>query len=114
MIPYSIEHVYSSEGILDNDVYTKFDYIEKNKLNDTVINVIVGFMYEFCNQNPENIIKITSYKDFCDHFWKKNEIIDRDWYYIFKASYYEKVWIDWNTEDYQEEIYLTYVNKYQK
>jgi hypothetical protein len=32
MIPYSIEHVYSSEGILDNDIYTKFDYIEKNKL----------------------------------------------------------------------------------
>ena len=112
MIPYYIQHVYLNSYMQNNDVYTKCDYIERNKLNETVITAIIDFIYAFCNNITGNNIQIISYNDFCDKFWKKNEIIDKDWYYIFKVSYFENVWMEWNIEEYQEQIYDAYVNKY--
>jgi hypothetical protein len=112
MIPYYIQNVYPSDDMRDNNIQTKCDYIEKNKLNETIINFIVEFIYDFCNEKTGNNIQITSYKDFCDKFWKKHEYMVREWYYIFRVDYFENVWTEWNVEEYQEQIYLAYVNKY--
>jgi len=106
MIPYSIQYAYPSNNTRDNSIMC--DYIEKTKLDETIINYIVEFMYNFCKYKHE----ITSYKDFCDHYWKTHE--PTEWYYIFNVEYFEKIWIDWNVEEHQEQIYHTYVQKYKK
>jgi hypothetical protein len=58
-----------------------YDYIEKNKLNETIINFIIEFIYEFCSDKFGYDIEVTSYKDFCNKFWKIKEIRIREWYY---------------------------------
>jgi hypothetical protein len=41
MIPYSIQHVYPNDDIRINNIFTTLDCIEKNKLNETFINIVV-------------------------------------------------------------------------
>jgi len=109
MIPYSIQYVCPSANPLDN-INIKCDYIENNKLDETIIYFIVEFMYDFCK--GENVQEITSYKDFCEIYWKTHGLTD--WYYIFKVEYFEHTWRDWNIEDYQDQIYRSYAKKYKK
>jgi hypothetical protein len=33
-------------------------------------------------------------------------------YYIFYIKYFENDWKEWNVEDYKEDIYNSYVNKF--
>ena len=122
MITYTVQHIFlRPDDIDENDIYTTCDFIDKNKLNEQIIHIIVEFMHETCSKYPD--IQFISYIDFCNKYWNKNEYIIRDfcrkkqinlqeWYYIFKASYFEKDWIEWNLEEYQDQIYLTYVHKY--
>ena len=77
MIPYSIQYVYPSDDIRDNNIYTTYDSIEKNKLDETIINIIIEFIYDFCSEKIGHNIQITSYKDFCNKFWKKKRIYDK-------------------------------------
>jgi len=109
MIPYSIQYACPSSNTRDN-ICIKCDYIEKTKLDEAILNFIVDFIHDFSN----NITEITSYTDFCGKYWKKHGCMVRDWYYIFNVEYFEKIWIDWNVEEQQEQIYHTYVQKYKK
>jgi hypothetical protein len=114
MIPYSIQHVYPNDDIRINNIFTTLDCIEKNKLNETFINTIIQFMDEFCSDDYGHSLQINSYDDFCKQFWIKAEFMVYDWYYIFDIYYFENTWIKWNVEEYKEEIFLAYVNKYNK
>ena len=70
-------------------------------------------MYEFASEKcGYNIIKINSYDNFCSLFWKKTEYMMRGWYHIFRVYYFENEWIEWNIDDYSEQIYFAYVNKF--
>ena len=112
MIPYYIQHAYQSDDIRDNNISTTHNYIEKNKLNETIINEIINFMYEFCSKDIGHNIQFSSYEDFCDSYWNESGCMIRGWYYIFSIYYFEGKWIEWNIEEYQEHIYLSYINKY--
>ena len=114
MIPYCIQHVYPSDDIRVNNIFTKLDCVEKNKLNETFINTIIQFIYEFYSDNNGHSLHINSYEDFCKQFWIKSEFIVYDWYYIFDISYFENSWIKWNIEEYKEQIFIAYINKYYK
>lgn len=69
-------------------------------------------MYEFCSEEYGHDIKITSYDDFCDKYWEITEIRIRGWYNVFRVYYFETKWIEWNIEDYKDEIYVSYVAKF--
>lgn len=112
MIPYYIQHVYSSSDIQDNNIITTPCCIEKDKLHETITNILIHFMYDFCSEDIGHNIHISSYKDFCDYFWNNAECMIREWYYIFRIYYFEDKWIEWSIEEYQDQIYLAYKNKY--
>jgi len=107
MIPYVIEHSNPSYYIKKNNINTTYYSSEKNKLNENIIISIIEIMYEFCSEEYGYNIKIRSYDDFCDKYWKIMEI-KMDNFYVFYIKYFENGWKDWNIEDYKEDIYRTY------
>lgn len=111
MIPYSIQHVSPNHDIRHDNIYTIYDSIENNILNETIISYIVDFIHDFCNETTDHPIQITSYKNFCYKFWRKTEFIVKEWYSIFRVYYFENEWIEWNLEEFQENIYNAYVKK---
>ena len=112
MIPYYIQRAYQSNDIRDNNIITTDGCCEKEQLNNTIVNEIIQFMYEFCSEDIGYNIQVSSYEDFCDHFWNEAGCMIREWYYIFKIYYFEDKWMEWNIEEYQEQIYLAYTHKY--
>jgi len=114
MIPYCIQHVYPSDDVRVNNIFTTFYCVEKNKLDETVINIIIQFIDEFCSSDYGHSLQIKSYEDFCNKFWEIADCIVDGWYYIFDISYFENTWKKWNIEEYKDQIYIAYVNKYTK
>ena len=114
MVPYYIQDAFPVDDMRDNNIYTVNGCVENEKLNETIINIIIEFINDFCCRDINNNIIITSYKDFCEKFWNNGEYIIRGWYYIFNVYYFEDKWIEWDVEKYQELIYIEYVNKYLK
>ena len=113
MIPYVIEYVSPNDDIRDNNICTIYDCTKKNNLDETIINFIINFMHGFCNKTYGHNIKIKSFDNFCNQFWKETEYIIRGWYCIFRIYYfYKEEWVEWNIEEYSEQIYVAYVNKY--
>jgi hypothetical protein len=37
MIPYSIQHTYPTDDVIDNSIFTNHNCLEKSKLNETLI-----------------------------------------------------------------------------
>ena len=111
MIPYSIQHVSPNHDIRHGNIYTLYDSVEIDRLNETIISYIIEFIDDFCSETTEQYIQITSYKDFCYKFWRKTEFIIKEWYSIFRVYYFKNEWIEWNLEEYQEDIYNAYVKK---
>jgi len=111
MIPYVIEHSNSSDDIRHSNIDTSYYSSEKEKLNESIINNIIEIMYEFCSEEYGHGIKISSYDDFCNQYWKIKEITLEN-FYVFSVNYFEKDWKHWNVEDYKEDIYISYVNKF--
>jgi len=114
MIPYSIQHAQPTHDVRDNNIVAIYDSSERRNMNEQIIRYIINVMYEFCCEEYGHGIKITSYDDFCDKYWKINEIRIRGWNNIFNIHYFEKKWIEWNVEDYKEDIYNEYVKNYTK
>lgn len=110
MIPYVIEQVRPSDCLNDCNIITSYYSSEKEKLNENIINNIIDNMYEFCSDEYGHGIKIISYDDFCEQYWKikQNKM---DTFYIYYVYYFENEWKHWNVEDYKEDIYVSYVNK---
>jgi hypothetical protein len=111
MIPYFIQRVYPSTDIRDDNVGVIYDCSEKNKLNENIINTINNIIYEFCSEEYGHGIKITSYNDFCNQYWEIIGFRIKGWDNIFRVYYFETTWIEWNIEDYLDQIYISYVKK---
>ena len=109
MIPYYIQQACSSDDVREANVYVTRGSCVKSNLNEMIINHIVNEMYEFCSEEYGHNIKITSYDDFCDQYWKIIEIKLHGWYDIFRVYYFENEWIKWDISDYKKEIYDEYV-----
>jgi hypothetical protein len=112
MIPYFIQEANSSEDVRDNNIYITYNSSDRCNMNEMIIRYIINVMYEFCSEEYGHDIKITSYDDFCDKYWEMKEIRIRGWYNIFCVYYFEKNWMEWNIEDYKQEIYNAYVKNY--
>ena len=110
MIPYVIEQSRPSD-YKDFNIITSYYSCEKDKLTINIIIHIVDNMYEFCSHEYGYGIKITSYDDFCNQYWEIKEIQMGN-FYVFNIKYFENDWKNWNVEDYKEDIYITYVNKF--
>jgi hypothetical protein len=112
MIPFYIQQAFPNDDSRNNNIMTTHDFCKKDNLDQKIINYIIEFMDEFCSEDYGHNIKIISYDDFCDKFWKTNESYINGWNYIFSIYYFEKKWILWNIEEYKEQIFTNYVNKY--
>ena len=111
MIPYVIVQSNPSDDIDERNIDTYYFSSEKDKLNENIINNLIEIMYEFCSEEYGNGIKIKSYDDFCNQYWKIMEIKMEN-FYVFYIKYFENDWKDWNVKDYKEEIYNSYVSKF--
>lgn len=112
MIPYFIEKASPRDDISDNNIITYYDCCKKDNINKKIIDYIIEFMYEFCSKDYGHNLKITSYEDFCNKYWKIAEFTIKNYYYIFRVYYFENEWIEWNIIDYHEDIFNSYLNKY--
>lgn len=111
MIPFCIEQAFPSDDSRNKNITNTFDFCKKDDLNKKIITYIINIMYEFCHENYGYNIKIKSYDDFCDQFWKINECYINGCSDIFSIYYFEKKWINWNIQEYKEEIFTNYINK---
>ena len=111
MIPYTVQQVYPSNDSRYDNVYTRYDCIEKYKLNERVIDIITDFMCDFCSKESGHNIQITSFDDFCRKYWETAECIIRGWSYIFRIHYFEIEWIEWNIGEYADQIFIAYMIK---
>lgn len=111
MIPYVIEHSCPSDDIDERNIDTIYNSCEKDKLNETIVSTLIEIMYRFCSEEYGHGIKITSYDDFCYQYWEKMEIKMEN-FHVFYIKYFENDWKEWNIEDYKEEIYISYVHKF--
>jgi hypothetical protein len=112
MIPFCIEQAFPSDDSRNNNIINTYEYSKKENLNEKIINYIIEFIYEFCDEYYGHNIKITSFNDFCNKFWKINECYINGMENIFRIYYFEKKWIEWNIQDFEEEIFNNYTNKY--
>jgi len=107
IVPYFIQFANPSDDSRDNNIDIIYDSSEKCELNRHIINEIVCLMNDFCFSHI-NIIEITSFDDFCDQYWKHNEIVISGWHNVFNIRYFENGWVEWNIEDFKEEIYAVF------
>ena len=80
-------------------------------LHNDIINYIATVIYEFCSEEYGNDIKITSYSDFCEKYWKTEGIQLKYWDSVFEVYYFENNWIKWDITEYQDKIWLAYNKK---
>ena len=80
----------SSDNIRDYNIYTTYGYIEKEKLNEIIINIIIEFVYILFVMQ---IIRISVI-----NFEKIKVYYQR--LILFKVYYFENKWIKCNVEDY--------------
>jgi hypothetical protein len=111
MLAYIIEQARPSDDARNNNIITSYYSSKKDKLNEKIIDNIIYIMYEFCSNEYGHNIKIISYDDFCDKYWKIYEIRMYN-YNIFNVYYFENDWIEWKVENNKEDIYISYVNKF--
>jgi hypothetical protein len=111
MIPYTVQQVYPNNDSRYDNVYTRFDCIEKDKFDERIINIITDFMCDFCSKDSRHNTQITSFYDFCRQYWETEECIVRGWKYIFRIHYFEIEWNEWNIEDYVDQIFIAYMIK---
>jgi len=111
MIPYVIEQSNPCDDIRLPNIDIIYYSSEKDKLNENIINSIIDIMYEFCSEEYGHGIKITSYHDFCEQYWKIKEI-GLENFYVFYIKYFDNHWKEWNVEHYKEDIYISYLNKF--
>ena len=113
MLPYILSQA-NPQGAYSNyaNVHTSHHTSENRiTLHNSLICYIVEFMYEFCSKKYGHDIDITSYNNFCEKWWSRQdrELINIP---IFEIHYFEKdEWKEWKIEDYKNEIYDEYTKK---
>jgi hypothetical protein len=129
MIPYVIRQAYPcGDNLMENAVESFFGCSEKDKINESIINEITKKMAEWYDERMEYHeyeyqVTISSYTDFCEQYleamkeekWEELELeqpIYCEWKNAFRVCYFDDEWIEWNVEDYREQIYISYMNTY--
>ena len=112
MIPFCIEQAFPNDDSRNNNIMTTYDFCKKDNLDQKIINYIIEFMDEFCSEDYGHNIKIISYDDFCDKFWKINQYRINGWNQIFRIYYFEKKWKEWKIDDFKDDVYIKYIDKY--
>jgi hypothetical protein len=110
MIPYYVQNAFPNDDMRNSNIHIEHGCIEREKLNEKIISIIIEFMNDFCCEDSGHDIKITSYKDFCEKFWEIAEYKISGWYYVFNICYFEDKWIEWDIEKYQHQIYNEYLH----
>ena len=111
MLPYTLLQA-NPQGSYSNypNVHTSVHVCEnRGILHSSLVCYIAEFMYEFCSKKYGHDIDITSYDDFCEKWWDKQdqELINVP---IFEIHYFEKdEWKEWKTYDNEKEIYEGYM-----
>lgn len=86
------------------------DCIEDDDMDSHFIDYISTHMYEFCSKKYGHGIDISSYDEYCEHYWENQD-------YKMKCPVFEfrffknNVWSVWNVDDYTNEIYASYLDK---
>lgn len=110
MIPYILIQPNPICNYEYGNKYTESDCIEDDIMNDHFIDRISTDMYEFCSKKYGHGIDISSYDDFCEHYWKQKDY--KMECPIFEFRYFKNnVWYIWHVEDYNNEIYASYLKK---
>ena len=106
MIPYVLSQA-NPQGDYPN-VHTSYhDCKTHAEFHSSLVCYIVEFMYEFCSKKYGHGITITSYDDFCDKWWSRQDrqLINVP---IFEIHYFENdEWKEWKT--YDNELYEGYM-----
>ena len=111
MIPYILSEA-SPQGSYFNyaNIQTSCHVCkDSGTLHSTLLDYIVEFVYEFCSKEYGHGIDITSYNDFCDKWWSRQdrELINIP---IFEIHYFENdEWKEWKTYDNETEIFEGYM-----
>jgi hypothetical protein len=128
MIPYVIKQATPCHYYLYQNIESFFASSEKDEMNEHIIKYIINIMHKWYNEAMEYYeyqcdVSITSYNVFCEHYWSQVDVhkweneelyapMMRDWKNVFRVYYFENEWIEWNIEDYKEQIYISYINNY--
>jgi hypothetical protein len=115
-IPYYICRAKPSEDIQTNNIINITNCsAEKDNLKDDIIDFIVEDMYEFCSSEYGHNISISSYDDYCNKYWEFIGYQIHHWWYIYSVKYFEdNKWISWNVEENGDDIYIRYVERFQR
>lgn len=111
MLPYILSQA-NPQGAYSNyaNVHTSVHVCENRvTLHSSFLCYIAEFMFEFCSKQYGHDIDITSYDDFCEKWWDRqdSELINVP---IFEIHYFEKdEWKEWKTYDNEKEIYEGYM-----
>jgi hypothetical protein len=111
IVPYVIEHSECNDAYTnESNKFTTYDCIEKNKLHDYFISIIVEIMYEFCHDKYGHGINVTSYSNFCEKYYEQHGRVEDT--PLFTMRYFEDGdWHEWRTYTYASEIYTAYMYK---
>lgn len=113
MIPYFIQRATPNNDIREDNIDTTPGCCLRDNMDNEIITSITTIMYEFCSEKYGYNIKITSYDDFCNQYWKIAEFKIRYWQQIFKVFYFENnKWIEWDILENADKIYDFYVSTY--
>jgi len=112
MIPFVIQQTCPKDYITQPNIVVEYYSSFEDKLHETIINIIINIIFEFCSTEWGHDIKISSYDDFCYHYWNINGIFS-DHFYLFQIYYFQNNnWNYWNIDNYKTDIYTSYINKY--
>ena len=115
MIPYIIKQARPIDDTSYDNVIIELSSSRCTEdLHNDIINYIATVMYEFCSEEYGHDIKITSYLDFCEKYWKTEGIKLKYWDSVFEVCYFDNNWIQWDITVYQDEILLVYNKKVNK
>ena len=109
MIPLVIQYAFPRDRITKQNVITKYFSCSNNEsINETIIQFIAIFMYDFCYDYGNGSI-INSYDDFHNKFWSVNWYEINDWINIFKIFYFENdEWKEWKIQEHKTDVFEYY------
>jgi hypothetical protein len=111
LIPYILIKAHPNSNYQEGNMSSSCDSVEESNLQKHFIEIISDDMYEFCSKKYGHDIEITSYDNFCYHYWDKHEY--KMYCPIFEIHYFiNNKWEEWLIHDYENELYQACLNKY--
>lgn len=110
MIPYVILKPHPTCSYDYGNLFMECDCIEDDGMDSHFIDYISNDMYEFCCKKYGHGIEVSSYDDFCNCYWKRQEYVMHC--PVFEIRYFKNnVWFIWDLDNKKDDIYESYVKK---